>query len=183
MSYPILKDLPEHLKIISDTKNNPAFLLLAALLKSEDVLNESWYDEIRERIAWFILCLNDSNNHDGDCVQQSISCLLCHSLDVISETEDDIIEGKKQWPDLSDDKILHNLIRVILLTQPPKSINNEYVDYETDITKRIELANLKTDDLSEKINNSIIFVEKMLKINPKILTEWWKLGCNSLIFS
>lgn len=199
MSYPVLLRLPEDLKIVKDFRQNIPKVLLLSLLKTEDNVVSNWGDfggknGEKIRIAHSIMCLNDSNEHFGDCVQQCCSCELCHTLNHIEETTEAIISTEKVWPNMEQKDRLLLLIKVILSTQPKAAFATcqEYHDYlkdesflkfsekcnkihnhETDTLKRIENFEKEPKELEDKVSELLAYTESCLKQEQYVFEEWW----------
>lgn len=87
----ILDKLPEHLKVVEQFKKDIPKVLLAALLYTEsDIRYGIQYDNEEQRIDDYLKILKNASTHDGDCVNQCCTCILCVILESILYTEDEI---------------------------------------------------------------------------------------------
>ena len=177
MSYPILAKLPQHLNQIKEFKKNGSKLLLSALIWTEESLICNSYKDEKDRINYYIKFIESGNDHDGDCVQQSGPCVLCHALGSIKMTEETIEESRKVLNVMTDDERIIQLIEVVLATQPKKRFNSdeerrelmksladiewdqkykEYYEYEDDIVKRIQIWKEKEEKEEKELTEELI---------------------------
>ena len=194
MSYPVLEKLPEHLKIISDTKQNPELVVLSALLRTEMELSNNWarfgdkVTGLKRRIAWSIMVLYDSTDHCGDCVKMACSCMLCHSISHIEEALEALALAKERNIDMS------GLINILVATQPPvafQTAQEANLYYATHGMNAYMQQIVMPGDIEERLNYNgqiqdvagklIDYAKQILQLDQETLSKWWTTNDNSLI--
>lgn len=155
----ILLELPKHLEIISESKKNPRLILAAALIETELEVEDNWdgfAEDDRLRVAWFVWLLHCGTNHDGDCVKQCASCVLCQCLRGIKEANRLLQKNKEICPEKSDEELFDMVIGNCLK----------------------EKSNVELSKESDKL---IKYTEKMLVFDHHILKSWRHGGGDELV--
>ena len=187
MSYSILAKLPKHLAIIKKIKESPSKIIITALLNTETELIWNRFPDNKARVASWLRQLEASVDHDGDCVNQSAPCVLCHTLGDIRIAEEDIMDASSLLPDLNPNDLFPTIIEIILLTQPAakyKSKEEMYqqvkgfmetqraLGYEDDIALRVEqwqkMDDVTKSSINEEIQSLLSYVTNYLVANKNI---------------
>ena len=203
MSHPILAKEKEHLELVKNTRENPALVLLTALLYSEENIPTNQHKSgISDypRIVSFLCNLIDSGWHGGDCTSCAATCSLCVSIDRINDAMEVINKSKEFFPDIEENLLLHKVLSIVIHTQPKKLANDyrelkdkygldnyetycklfyEIYGFGTEIDKRIEIFNNTINDielinLNNKIEDLLNFTKQALTWNEDELNKWWR---------
>lgn len=132
---------------VKDVLSDPSFIVLYGLLCTEFEVVDNWngsgeegIEVLKKRVNYCIeniIATIENPVHDGDCVSQSCTCMLCYTIGQIRKTNDSIVQAITYWfndgnaIDRSNNKTMstqnerniyiERMIRVVLSTNPKKS--------------------------------------------------------------
>ncbi len=172
MPHPILAKLPEHLARVQSIKENPAKIILIALLATETDLLWNGFKTTQERVERWKNQLIASDIHDGDCISCSSPCLLCHTLDDITIADETIEESKEL---LGENPSLLELVEVFLTTQPEKKYES-YDEFSKQTGSFVSMIRAITYE-----DDTIKRIEKWRTLDPQVKAETQKVIQSLLI--
>lgn len=164
---PLLDKLSEHLAIVAELRGNPLLCLLVGLKLSEtELIDDTFHGDDKGRIDFWLGILNSAKDHEGDCVNIPITCLLCHVVDTYKEVKGDLNADK------FTDEGISRLIQVMLGTEldvSPLSCNNmekvqQFFDYQCDMVKRRESWARRNEEERRKVKERMGEMMEYMKL-------------------